>query len=294
MNRNQLITDLRQKAAQLRKDAILLIREMGVGWLGGSFSSAEIVTALYFYRMKHDPKNPLWAERDRLIMSKGHSCEIVYAALADAGYFPKEELKTYSHLGARLQTHVDCRTPGIDCSGGSLGLGLSFSVGAATGAYISPDQRNLSAGQRNIPPRFRVYCILGDGECNEGQVWEAAQNAAHFRLDNLTVFVDHNKFQSSGSVKDKMDPLSLSEKFKAFGFATREIDGNRFDEVLDALDWALTVKDKPQAVIAHTCKGKGFPCFEDTNCHFVGLSDELVAEGFEALDCVLVEPAEDQ
>lgn len=293
MNRNQLITDLRQKAAQLRKDALLLIREMGIGWLGGSFSSAEIVTALYFYRMKHDPENPLWEDRDRLIMSKGHSCEIVYAALADAGYFPREELKTYSHLGARLQTHVDCRTPGVDCSGGSLGLGLSFSVGAATGAYISPAQKNLAAVQRNISARFRVYCILGDGECNEGQVWEAAQNAAHFRLDNLTVFVDHNKFQSTGAVNVKMEPLSLADKFRAFGWETREIDGNRFEEVLDTLDWALTVNGRPQAVIAHTSKGKGFPCFEDTNCHFVSLTDELVTEGLEALDCVPNEPAEE-
>lgn len=293
MDRKQLIDDLQLKAVQLRKESISLIKEMGIGWLGGSFSSAEIVTALYNYRMKHDPQNPLWEERDRLIMSKGHSCEIVYAALADAGYFPGEELKTYSHLGSRLQTHVDCRAPGIDCSGGSLGLGLSFAVGSAMGAYISPDQENLSAVQRIIAPRFRVYCIVGDGECNEGQVWEAAQNAVHFRLDNLTVFVDHNKFQSTGAVKHKMELLSLAGKFKAFGWETREIDGNRIDEVLETLDWVLTVSGKPQAVIAHTCKGKGFPCFEGTNCHFVSLSDEQVQEGFEALECSLNEPPKD-
>lgn len=284
MDRKQLITELRHKALQLRKEAILLIKEMGVGWLGGSFSSAEIVTALYYYRMKHDPQNPLWEGRDRLVMSKGHSCEIVYAALADAGYFPKEELKTYSRLGARLQTHVDCRAPGIDCSGGSLGLGLSFAVGSAMGAYISANQKNLSADQRSVEPRFRVYCIVGDGECNEGQVWEAAQNANHFRLDNLTLFVDHNKFQSTGAVGDKMEQLSLAEKFKAFGWETREIDGHSFEEVLDTLDWALTVSGRPQAVIANTIKGKGFPGFEGTNCHYVSLTDELVKEGFEALE----------
>lgn len=283
MVKKQIIADLQQKALQLRKEVILLIKEMGVGWLGGSFSSAEIVTALYYYRMKHDPKNPLWEARDRLIMSKGHSCEIIYAALADLGYFPKEELKTYSHLGARLQTHVDCRAPGIDCSGGSLGLGLSFAVGSAMGAYISADQKNLSAVQRIFEPRFRVYCIVGDGECNEGQVWEAVQNANHFRLDNLTVFIDHNKFQSTGAVENKMETLSLAEKFRAFGWETREIDGHRFDEVVDTLDWVLTVSGKPQAVIANTAKGKGFPCFEGTNCHFVSLNDELVEEGFEAL-----------
>ncbi len=259
------------------------MKEMNSGWLGGSFSAADVVTALFFHRMKHDPKNPCWEERDRLIMSKAHSCEIIYAALAEVGYLAKDELKTYSHTGSRLQVHVDCRVPGIDCSGGSLGLGLSFAVGSAMGAYIEPNGRNLSAAFRDTAARFRVYCIMGDGECNEGQVWEAAQNGAHYRLDNLTAIVDHNKFQSTDAVTAKMNPISLADKFRAFGWETREIDGNDMEAVLAALDWILTVKDKPQAIIANTLKGKGFPSLEGTNCHQVTLTEELLTEGLAAL-----------
>ncbi len=283
MERGEMLRDLRAKARRLRGASLSLMREMGMGWLGGSFSSADIVTALFFYRMRHDPTRPRWSERDRLIISKGHSCEVFYAALAEAGYIPKDELKTYSHCGSRLQTHVDCRTPGIDCSGGSLGLGLSFAVGSAMGAYISPDAENLKAAVRQRPARFRVYCVLGDGECNEGQVWEAAANAFHFRLDNLTAIVDSNRFQSTGAVEKKLNMLSLEEKFRAFGWETREIDGNDLSAVVEALDWACTVQGKPQAIIAQTIKGKGFPSLENTNCHFVKVTDAMVAAGLEAL-----------
>jgi transketolase len=283
MDKEERIKELEAKAKNLRRESLFVMKEMGMGWLGGSFSSADFITALFFYHMKHDPKRPQWSERDRLIISKGHSCELFYAALAEAGYIPKEELKTYSHPGSRLQTHVDCRTPGIDCSGGSLGLGLSFAVGAAMGAYILPDEANLRAPLRKQKPRFRVYCVMGDGECNEGQVWEAAVNAFHYRLDNLTAIVDHNKFQSTGPVGVKMDMLSLGEKFKAFGWETREIDGNNMYEVTEALEWAREVKEKPQALIGHTIKGKGFPSLENTNCHFVKITDELLQEGLEAL-----------
>ncbi len=278
-----MIRELQAKANRLRRETLFIMKEMGSGWLGGSFSSADFIAALFFYRMKHDPKNACWSERDRLIVSKGHSCEIIYAALAESGYIPREELKTYSHLGSRLQTHVDCRTPGIDCSGGSLGLGLSFAVGSAIGAYILPNEKNLTASSRKQKARFRVYCILGDGECNEGQVWEAAANAYHYRLDNLTSIVDHNKFQSTGAVEVKLDPISLAEKFKAFGWETREIDGNDMRQVVDTLDWVLTVEGRPQAIIAHTIKGKGFPSLENTNCHFVKITDDLLKKGLEAL-----------
>jgi transketolase len=282
-DRKELIDGLQVKANRLRRESLLVMKEMGIGWLGGCFSSADFITALFFYRMRHDPKNPGWENRDRLIISKGHSCELFYAALAEAGYIPKNELCTYSHPGTRLQTHVDCRTPGIDCSGGSLGLGLSFAVGAAMGAYILPDCRNLTTFPRYQQARFRAYCVLGDGECNEGQVWEAAANGSHYKLDNLTAIVDHNKFQSTAAVKVKMDPLSLAEKFKAFGWETREVDGNNMAEVVDILDWVLTVEGKPQAIIAHTIKGKGFPSLENTNCHYVKITDELLKKGLEAL-----------
>ena len=283
MGNETLVKELEAKARKLRRESLFVMKEMGIGWLGGSFSSADVVTALLFYRMRHDPQNPQWPERDRLIISKGHSCEIVYAALAEAGYFPREELKTYSHPGARLQTHVNTRTPGIDYSGGSLGLGLSFAVGSAAGAYVHATDANLTAPTRRYPAKYRVYCVVGDGECNEGQVWEAAANASHYRLDNLTAFIDHNHFQSTGMVEKKLNPLSLAEKFRSFGWEVREIDGNKMSDVVATLDWAVTVQGKPQAIIAQTVKGKGVPAYENTNCHFVKITDELIKIGQEAL-----------
>ena len=283
MRNDELVRNLEAKARKLRLESLFVMKEMGIGWLGGSFSSADVVTALLFYRLRHDPKNPQWSERDRLIISKGHSCEIVYAALAEAGYFPREELNTYSHPGARLQTHVNTRTPGIDYSGGSLGLGLSFAVGSAAGAYIQPAEANLTAPARRHEPRYRVYCVVGDGECNEGQVWEAAANASHYRLDNLTAIIDHNHFQSTGMVEKKLNMLSLAEKFRSFGWEVREIDGNKMSDVVATLDWALAIQGKPQAIIAQTVKGKGVPAYENTNCHFVKITDELIKIGQEAL-----------
>jgi transketolase len=283
MGNDELVKDLEVKARKLRLASLFVMKEMGIGWLGGSFSSADVVTALLFYRMRHDPKNPQWPERDRLIISKGHSCELVYAALAEAGYFPREELKTYSHPGARLQTHVNIRTPGIDYSGGSLGLGLSFAVGSAAGAYIQTAEANLAAPTRRHPPRYRVYCIVGDGECNEGQVWEAAASASHFRLDNLTAIIDSNRFQSTGAVEKKVNMLSMAEKFRSFGWEVREIDGNKMGDVVATLDWTASIQGKPQALIAHTVKGKGMPSHENTNCHFVKITDELLRIGQEAL-----------
>lgn len=280
---DDLVKDLEAKARKLRLASLFVMKEMGIGWLGGSFSSADAVTALLFHHMRHDPKNPQWRERDRLIVSKGHSCEIVYAALAEAGYFPREELKTYSHPGARLQTHVNTKTPGIEYSGGSLGLGLSFAVGSAAGAYIHATDANLAAPSRRYPATYRVYCIVGDGECNEGQVWEAAMNAAHYRLDNLTVVLDNNRFQSTGAVEKTLNTLSLAEKFRSFGWEVREIDGNNMSEVVTTLEWAAGVEGKPQAIVAHTVKGKGVPAYENTNCHFIKITDELIRVGQEAL-----------
>ena len=280
---DELVKDLESRARTLRLASLFVMKEMGIGWLGGSFSSADVVTALLFHHMRHDPKNPLWPERDRLIVSKGHSCEVVYAALAEAGYFPREELKTYSHPGARLQTHVNTKTPGVDYSGGSLGLGLSFAVGSAAGAYIQPAEANLAAPTRRHAPRYRVYCVLGDGECNEGQVWEAAANASHFRLANLTAIIDSNRFQSTGPVEKTLNMLSLAEKFRSFGWEVREIDGNKMSEVFAMLDWATSVDGKPQAIVAHTVKAKGMPGYENTNCHFVKITDEIIRTGHEAL-----------
>jgi transketolase len=284
MKKEALIKELQTKATKLRRDSLFVMKEMGMGWLGGSFSSADIITTLLFHKMRHDPGNPQWDERDRLIISKAHCCEVYYSALAELGYFPREELKTYSKICSNLQVHVDCRTPGVDCSGGSLGLGLSFATGVAMGAYILAETANLSAGVRNQNARYRVYCILGDGECNEGEVWEAAANAAHYRLDNLTAIVDNNKFQSTGPVEEKMNIMPLAGIFKSFGWETIDIDGNDIPEVIDTFDWAESVRDKPQAIIAHTLKGKCFPELEGTNCHFVKITDELIQRGLDALN----------
>lgn len=283
MRNDELVNVLETRARRLRLNSLFVMKEMGIGWLGGSFSSADVVTALLFHHMRHDPKNSQWPERDRLIVSKGHSCEIVYAALAEAGYFPREELKTYSHPGARLQTHVNTKTPGVEYSGGSLGLGLSFAVGSAAGAYVQPAEANLASVTRTHASRYRVYCIVGDGECNEGQVWEAAANASHFRLDNLTAIIDCNRFQSTGSVEKTLNMLSLADKFRSFGWEVREIDGNKMCDVIDALAWATGVMGKPQAIIAHTVKGKGVAAYENTNCHFIKITDEMIAQGQEAL-----------
>ncbi|MEM2180093.1 MAG: transketolase [Nitrososphaeria archaeon] len=268
----KLLKTLKEKSKILRKYTLMMIKSAGIGWLGGSFSEAEIVTALYFHHMKHNPQNPNWNERDRLVVSKAHCCEMIYAALGEAGYFSKDEFQRYGKMGAMLQAHTDKRTvPGIEYSGGSLGEGLSFAVGQALAAKIDG-------------MKYRVYCILGDGECDEGQVWEAAMFAAHYKLDNLTVLLDHNKFQSTGAVRDKIMLDPLTKKWAAFGWYVIEIDGHDFKQLLDALDQVGQVEGKPQIIICHTIKGKGVPMFEGKNLHFVKVTDEMYNEALKFLE----------
>ncbi|MEM3504256.1 MAG: transketolase [Nitrososphaeria archaeon] len=268
----KLLKTLKEKSKILRKYTLMMIKSAGIGWLGGSFSEAEIVTALYFHHMKHNPQNPNWNERDRLVVSKAHCCEMIYAALGEAGYFSKDEFQRYGKMGAMLQAHTDKRTvPGIEYSGGSLGEGLSFAVGQALAAKIDGI-------------KYRVYCILGDGECDEGQVWEAAMFAAHYKLDNLTVLLDHNKFQSTGAVRDKIMLDPLTKKWDAFGWYVIEIDGHDFKQLLDALDQIGQVEGKPQIIICHTIKGKGVPMFEGKNLHFVKVTDEMYNEALKFLE----------
>ena len=267
----ELLKSLKEKAKILRRHAVTMIKSSGIGWLGGSFSEAEIITALYFHHMKHTPKDPKWLERDRLIISKAHSCEMVYAALAETGYFSKEEFSSYGRIDAMLQAHTDRRTvPGVEFSGGSLGQGLSFSIGEALAAKIDTSDRS-------------IFCILGDGECDEGQIWEAAMTAAHYKLDNLTVLLDHNKFQSTDEVARKMNLDPLGEKWRAFGWHVIEIDGHELKQILDTLDFIGEIKYKPHIIICHTVKGKGVPAFEGKNLHFVKVTDEMYAEAMSAL-----------
>jgi transketolase len=217
----------------------------------------EIITALYFNHLRHDPKNPRWPHRERFILSKGHAAPALYAALAEAGYFPVEELLTLRELGSRMQGHTDmATTPGVEMSSGALGQGLSFAIGTALAARL--DRRD-----------YRTYVLLGDGECDEGQVWEAAMAAAHFKLDNTVAIVDRNRLQLDGWTHDIMNSEPLAEKWRSFGWHTVEIDGHDLEQILAALEGAKTVKDKPTAIIARTTKGKGVS-FMENNVDFHG------------------------
>lgn len=275
----KLIKGLEEKAKILRRDTIEMIKAADSGWMGGSFSQADIITALVFHHMKHDPQNPQWEDRDRLIVSKAHCCETVYAALGEAGYFSKKEFQSYGKFGATLQAHTERKAPGIEYSGGSLGQGLSFALGEALAARIGAP-KDKSGRQTS---RYRVFCILGDGECDEGQVWEAVMATAHYKVDNLIAIVDHNKFQSGGKVVDRINLDPLPEKWQAFGWDTTEIDGHDFTAILSALEAADKVEGKPSAIIAHTVKCKGVPSFEHKNLHFCKLTDDMYAEAMEVL-----------
>jgi len=275
----ELLNDLQNKARTIRRESIRMIKAAGLGWVGGSFSQADIVTALVFHHMKHNPKDPKWADRDRLIVSKAHCCETVYAALGEAGYFSKAEFDKYGKLGAILQAHTERTAPGVEYSGGSLGQGLSFALGEALSARIGAPK---DVNGRPIP-RFRVFCILGDGECNEGQVWEAVMAAAHYKVDNLVAIVDHNKYQSGGKVVDRIDWTPVAPKFAAFNWDTVEVDGHDFNQILGVLERADKTPGKPHAIIANTIKCKGVPSLENKNVHFCAITDEIYQDAMKAL-----------
>jgi len=275
----ELLNDLQNKARTIRRESIRMIKAAGLGWVGGSFSQADIVTALVFHHMKHNPKDPKWADRDRLIVSKAHCCETVYAALGEAGYFSKAEFDKYGKLGAILQAHTERTAPGVEYSGGSLGQGLSFALGEALSARIGAPK---DVNGRPIP-RFRVFCILGDGECNEGQVWEAVMAAAHYKVDNLVAIVDHNKYQSGAKVVDRIDWTPVAPKFAAFNWDTVEIDGHDFNQILGVLERADKTPGKPHAIIANTIKCKGVPSLENKNVHFCAITDEIYQDAMKAL-----------
>ena len=249
----QSVAQLEQTAKQLRRHVIRMLTEAKSGHPGGSLSAADMVTALYFRIMKHDPKSPSWAERDRFIMSKGHAVPIVYAAMAESGYFPEEELMTLRKLDSRLQGHPSVKDlPGIEASTGSLGQGLSIGLGAALGLRMD------GIGST-------VYVMMGDGEIEEGQIWEAAMAAAHFKADNLVGIVDRNGFQLDGSTEEIMDINPVAEKWAAFGWRVLEIDGHDMQQVVDGLEKASERTGKPTVVIAKTVKGKGVSFMENDN-----------------------------
>lgn len=245
------IQNLEERAKAIRRHIITMLGEAGSGHPGGSLSAADIISVLYFDTMKLDPEQPNWPDRDRFVLSKGHAAPVLYAALAERGYFPVEELKTLRKLGSRLQGHPDMKKlPGVEMSTGSLGQGLSAAIGMALGL-------RLNGGQQ------RVYALLGDGEVQEGQIWEAAMAASHFKLDNLTVFLDYNNLQIDGPVDVVMNVAPLPEKWRAFNWHVIEIDGHDIGQILQAIAEAQATKGKPTMIIAKTIKGKGVSFMEN-------------------------------
>ncbi|MCY6483311.1 transketolase [Clostridium aestuarii] len=245
------IHHLKQIAKEIRKDIVTMLTESGSGHPGGSLSAVEILTTLYFKEMNvnvEDPHNP---DRDRFILSKGHAAPVLYSALANKGFFDKEELMKLRKLGSILQGHPNMNyVPGIDMSTGSLGQGISTAVGVAIAGKL--DEKD-----------YRVYTLLGDGELEEGQVWEASMSAAHYKLDNLTAFVDNNGLQIDGNCQDVLNPMPIDEKFKAFGWHVINIDGHDFEAIINAINEAKTIKEKPTVIVCKTIKGKGVSFMEN-------------------------------
>ena len=268
----ELIQELDAKARVLRRDVIHAVGIGTAGHVGGSFSAADIVAALYFHKLRHDPKNPRMETRDRFLLSKGHVAILQYAALAEAGYFPVADLMHTKDLDFHLQGHPDVkRTPGIEAGTGSLGQGLSIGLGMALGLRLD----KIDA---------KVYVLCGDGELAEGQIWEAAMAAAVHKADNLTVIVDQNRLQAMGTVVERFNTNPLPEKWAAFGFHVIEIDGHDMTEILSALDEADTVKGRPTVIIAHTTKGKGLSFAENVvSCHNVVLTKDMYAQALSEL-----------
>jgi transketolase len=246
---SQEIVKLKEISKNTRKLILETVAEAGSGHPGGSLSAVEILVTLYFYKMKHDPKNPSWEDRDRFILSKGHASPLLFSILAQAGYFPIEELKTFRKINSRLQGHPDFKAPGVEYPGGSLGIGLSVAIGIALAARLD----NKS---------HRVYVLLGDGELQEGQVWEAALTAAKYKLDNLTAIIDRNGIQQDGLTEQIMPLEPLAAKWKAFNWNVIQIDGYNFEQIIDALEKAENTINRPTVIIAHTTKGKGVSFME--------------------------------
>lgn len=269
---SEKIAQLQEKARQLRVDIVKALHKSQSGHTGGSLSAIDMVTALYFHVMKHNPADPSWPERDRFVLCKGHAAPALYVALAEAGYFPKEDLMTLRRLGSHLQGHPDSKqTPGVEVCTGSLGQGLSMANGMALGLRLDGSAS-------------RVYALLGDGELQEGQVWEAAMAASHYKLDNLCALVDVNRLQIDGEVAKVMAVEPVTDKFRAFGWNVIDIDGHDMGAIVAALEQAAGATGKPTAIVARTVKGKGVSFFENkASYHGVAPSDEELPKAMECL-----------
>jgi transketolase len=251
LTRTDSLQEIEATARRIRRHIITMLAAAGSGHPGGSLSAVEILCALYFRILRHNPQDPAWRDRDRFILSKGHGVPALYAVLAECGYLPVEELTTLRKVDSRLQGHpLAGSPPGVEMSAGSLGQGLSYSIGQALAARL--DGRD-----------YRVYCLLGDGELDEGQVWEAAMAASHYSLDNLTAIVDRNRLQNDDFCENVMRTDPLPDKWQAFGWHVQEVDGHDLSQVIGALEKARDVRGRPAVIIAHTVKGKGVSFMEN-------------------------------
>jgi len=266
------IKELKKKAIGIRKDVLKMLMLAGSGHTGGSLSIVDILVALYYYGMRNDPKDPGWPGRDRFLLSKGHGCPALYAVLADKGYFSKEDLWTLRKLGSKLQGHPQIGLAGIEISSGSLGQGLSIANGMALVARL--DKLDT-----------RIYCLMGDGETNEGQVWEAAMTAPHYKLDSLCAIIDYNKLQIDGFCCEVKDMGAYLDKWRSFGWHVVETDGHDIEKLMAAFDKAKTVKEIPTVIVAHTIKGKGVSFVENkVEWHGIAPSREEYERAIHELD----------
>ncbi|MBI2142446.1 transketolase [Candidatus Woesearchaeota archaeon] len=266
--------ELKAIAKEIRRQSLIMTNRANSGHPGGSLSCAEIMAVLFFRQMRYDARNPKWADRERFVMSKGHATPALYAAMAEAGFFPKEELKTYRQLNSRLQGHSSVYTPGIEICTGSLGQGLSVGNGMALAAKLDNKE-------------YKVYVIMGDGELQEGEVWEAAKSAAHYRLDNVTAIVDRNGLQQNGPTEKLMRIEPLADKFMAFGWHTIEVDGHNVNELINAFELAGSIKGKPKAIIAKTVKGKGVSFMENVSAwHGKAPNEEQLKQALEEVEAM--------
>jgi len=265
---------LEEIANRLRVKVVKMIGKSGFGHAGGSMSIAEILTVLYFYEMRIDPQDPTWEERDRFVLSKGHAAPVFYAVLSERGFIPEDTLSSIHQVDSLLQCHPDMRLcPGVEISTGALGQGLSVAVGMALGAKVKGKT-------------FRVYALLGDGECQEGQIWEAAMSASKYKLDNLVAIVDYNKLELSGRISEVMPLEPFHDKWASFGWHVVEINGHSFNQIMNALDEAKRIKEKPSLIVAHTVKGCGVSFMEDrVEWHAVSMSSQQVKEALKELGC---------
>ena len=273
MPKNDLILNLKQKAKELRKEIITMIYNAKSGHPGGSLSAIDMLVGLYYNKLRIEPKNPMWQDRDRFVLSKGHCSPAIYCVLADKGYFPKSELEGYRKINRMLQGHPELNTPGIDFAGGALGQGICFSLGIALACRLY--KRNCN-----------VYAMVGDGESQEGAVWEASMAAAFYKLDNLIVILDKNQVQQTGKTKEIMDIGNVALKWKAFGWNVIDINGHDMVQIVKALDKASKMKNKkPTIIISNTVKGKGVS-FMELNHKFHGKApnDEEYKKAIEEIE----------